>query len=185
MNRSRSTTLIRALGVLAVVGLAVGCGSDSDAETSSSGPAAASGDVTVEVTGAWARTSPANVTTGAAYVVLTASADDALVAAEADASVAKMVEIHETVAAESTDMGADTTMAMGSDDSAPMAMTMQPVDKIDLPAGEAVALEPGGYHIMLMELGAPLEAGTSITIELIFEKAGTVPVTFEVRDDAP
>jgi copper(I)-binding protein len=61
-------------------------------------------------------------------------------------------------------------------------MTMQPVDRVELPAGETVALEPGGYHIMLLDLAAPLEAGTTVTITLEFERAGAQTVDAEVRD---
>ena len=32
-------------------------------------------------------------------------------------------------------------------------MTMQEVDGIDIPAGETVALEPGGYHVMMHRPG--------------------------------
>ena len=62
---------------------------------------------------------------------------------------------------------------------------MQPVDEIPVLAGETVALEPGGYHIMLLDLAEPLEVGTSITLTLTFELFGPVDVTAEVRDAAP
>lgn len=62
------------------------------------------------------------------------------------------------------------------------AMTMREVESIDVPAGASVALEPGGYHVMLLGLDAPLEAGDTFAIELDFEEAGTRTVTAEVRD---
>ncbi len=49
---------------------------------------------------------------------------------------------------------------------------------IEIPAGKTVYLAPGGTHIMLMGLTAPLQAGTSYSLSLIFAKAGTVPVSF-------
>ena len=61
-------------------------------------------------------------------------------------------------------------------------MTMSQVEAIELPAGETVALEPGSYHIMMLELAEPLEAGQSIEVTLEFENAGTKTVTAEVRD---
>ncbi|MEZ5181952.1 MAG: copper chaperone PCu(A)C [Acidimicrobiales bacterium] len=81
------------------------------------------------------------------------------------------------------DMSTETTMTddMG-DDMGGGAMTMQPVDSIELPAGEEVSLEPGGYHIMLLDLVAPLEVGDTFEITLTFENAGEVTVTAEVRD---
>jgi hypothetical protein len=48
-----------------------------------------------------------------------------------------------------------------------------------------VALEPGGYHIMLLELAAPLEVGSTIDVTLTFEHAGQKVVSAEVRDTAP
>jgi copper(I)-binding protein len=51
---------------------------------------------------------------------------------------------------------------------------MRQVDAVPLPAGQAVVLSPGGYHIMLMDLKAPLVAGQSFPLTLTFEKAGTV-----------
>jgi copper(I)-binding protein len=60
-------------------------------------------------------------------------------------------------------------------------MTMRPLpDGLPVPADGAVELKPGSYHLMLMELAAPLKAGESIAGTLTFEKAGTVPVTFVV-----
>jgi hypothetical protein len=47
-----------------------------------------------------------------------------------------------------------------------------------------VALEPGGYHIMLLDLVAPLEAGTTLEVTLTFEESGEQVVTADVRDAA-
>ena len=64
-------------------------------------------------------------------------------------------------------------------------MTMAEVEKIPVAAGTTVALEPGGYHIMLMELAKPLVVGEKVKVTLTFEKAGDVVVEAEVRDNAP
>ena len=93
--------------------------------------------------------------------------------------------LHETVMAGG--MTGDTT----GDTSGSMPVTteptmmMQPVDGIDLPAGTAVELKPGGYHIMLLDLVAPLEMGQTFTITLTFEQAGSVEVPVTVGDAAP
>ncbi len=55
-------------------------------------------------------------------------------------------------------------------------MQMRPVDGIALPPGRTV-LAPGGYHIMLLNLKAPLKVGASFPLKLTFEKAGAVEVT--------
>lgn len=53
-------------------------------------------------------------------------------------------------------------------------------DGIDIPANSTVALEPGGLHIMLMDLKGPLVEGTSFPVTLTFEKAGTVEIQMQV-----
>jgi copper(I)-binding protein len=68
--------------------------------------------------------------------------------------------------------------------SSPM-MEMRPVDRIVIPHGQTVMLQPGGYHVMLMDLAAPLEASSQIRVTLTFEHAGQIAVTADVRDTAP
>ncbi|MFM7684543.1 MAG: copper chaperone PCu(A)C [Actinomycetota bacterium] len=175
MNAARASRLTSALAIAtAVVALAVftmACGDGDEAPGAS-----------LEVTGQWARTSPAGATSGAAYLTITSPVDDTLTGVEVDASVAETAEMHETTMATGTTMagmGSETTMAgMGE-------MTMQPVASIELPAGVAVAMKPGGYHVMLMGLTEPLEQGGSITLTLTLRNAGAVVVTVPVLDEAP
>ena len=61
------------------------------------------------------------------------------------------------------------------------AMTMRPVAAIAIAADASTVLKPGGYHIMLIDLKAPLKAGESIPLILTFEKAGTIRTTAVVR----
>lgn len=168
------------------------CGDDkstTSAATTTTEPAAAG---KVEVTGVWARTSPAVASAGAAYmqIVNGSKGDDALVAVSVAPTVAAKVELHETIAAgpgsgsmSSTTMGTATSMPTTSS-GAPM-MKMVPVDRIAVPAGKTVALAPGGYHVMLLDLAKPLVVGTTIELTLSFEQAGDIKVTAEVRDTAP
>ena len=130
------------------------------------------GDGGVEVDGVWARTSPRTADAGAIYLQITSPDTDRLIGASVDPSVAGTVQIHETVMAEGEGEG------MG-------AMTMQEVGIIDLPAGETISLEPGGYHIMLMGLPALFEMGQTFEVTLTFETAGSKTYEVEVRDDAP
>jgi copper(I)-binding protein len=51
-------------------------------------------------------------------------------------------------------------------------MKMRAVTAIDLPAGKAVDLKPGGYHVMLMDLKQDLKPGQSVPVTLIIEGAG-------------
>jgi copper(I)-binding protein len=119
-------------------------------------------------------------TAGAVYMTITASDADRLVGASVPASVAAVTEIHETVMT-GGDMGGETTTTGGMGGE----MTMQPVEAIDLPAGEAVSLQPGGYHIMLLDLAEPLEVGRTFEVTLDFEEAGEQVVEVEIRDQAP
>jgi copper(I)-binding protein len=52
---------------------------------------------------------------------------------------------------------------------------------IDIPAGRGITFAPGGYHILMRNLKKPLVAGERITGELVFEKAGVIPVVFTVE----
>lgn len=190
MNRRTFLSLAATIGVGASLILA-SCGDDTDETATTS--AASSGDA-ITIEGAWARTSPMMADAGAAYLTITSATDDALLAVSVDPSIAAKVELHETKMVEG-DMTATTvagmaseTTAMGStmtEDTMAPAMEMVPVDRIELPAGEAVALAPGGFHIMLLELAAPLELEQTFTMTLTFEQAGDVEVQVTVRDDAP
>ena len=65
-------------------------------------------------------------------------------------------------------------------------MRMRPVPKVDLPAGRTVELKPGGYHVMLMNLKAPLKKGDTVPIMLKLQgwdgKPRELEVKAEVRD---
>ena len=50
-----------------------------------------------------------------------------------------------------------------------------------MPAGGTVSFAPGGYHVMLMNLVAPLEVGQSVPVTLTFATAGEITVNAEVR----
>ncbi|MBL8777143.1 MAG: copper chaperone PCu(A)C [Acidimicrobiales bacterium] len=197
-------------GLIAAAALVVGlaaCGSDGDDEattgdtsatTETTAAEAADGVVSDEdgltIADPWARTSPMDTTYGAVYLELTSAEGDALVGASVSADVAGTVEIHETVPA---DDSTGTTMAgegMSGEEEADTtgttvagmgAMTMQPIESLELPAGETVALEPGGYHIMLIDLVAPLETGEEIEVTLTFESGGERTIAVPVQDDAP
>ena len=49
-----------------------------------------------------------------------------------------------------------------------------------IPAGETVTLEPGGYHLMFMDLAGPFVAGETAEVVLTFEAAGEVALTFPI-----
>lgn len=60
-------------------------------------------------------------------------------------------------------------------------MTMRPIGGgLEIKPGQTVTLAPGGYHVMFMQLKEPLKEGEVLKGELVFEKAGTVPIEYKV-----
>lgn len=112
--------------------------------------AAISQPTQVKVEGAWARaTVPGQKGTGA-FMTLTSAQGARLVAVSSP--VAGVAEIHE--------------MKMEGD-----VMRMRAVPALDLPAGKSVALRPGGFHLMLMELKQSLTRDSQIPVTLRFQDA--------------
>lgn len=128
-------------------------------------PAAPAGPPTVAVTDAVCRPTPNGRDVTGCYLTLTASGDDRLVSVSSPAAAS--AEIHEM----STEGG---VMKMG-----------EMKDGLPLPAGEAVALAPGGNHVMLMGVTAPLKAGDAVSLTLTFEKAAAYGVRATVGQPAP
>lgn len=121
----------------------------------------------VTVNGPWVRGTTASQQATGAFMTISSSVDASLVAASS--SAAGIVEIHE----------------MRMDGS---AMRMRHVDQLALPAGKRVELNPGGYHIMLMDLRQQMRAGTKVPLLLkIRNRDGTlseVAVTAQVTSVA-
>ena len=178
--------------------LAAACGSSSKSSSGASG---------LSVKGAWTFSTPSVATKAAVYMQIenSANSDDALTSASVSPSVAKTVELHETKATSGTTMGGgmSSTTAMGSDmtsttmmgsSATPTTMASGPsldleemnkVDSIPLPAGKTTMLEPGGYHVMLMDIVKPLQQGQKVSVTLVFRSGGTTTIDAEVRDSAP
>jgi copper(I)-binding protein len=114
----------------------------------------------IEIKNAWARATPGGAQAAAAYVTIEAPGGDRLTGVSTPA--AQKADIHSM------------TMDNG-------VMKMRQVDGLDLPAGQAVTLKPGGYHIMLTGLAKPLEEGQSFPLTLDFAKAGTREVIVSVE----
>lgn len=168
MKKFLSTTLL----MLAIGGLLVACGGSSD-------------DDGVTVSDVWSRVTAPGATTGAVYATIDSPGDNKLVSASVPAEIAAKTEIHETTGGESSDsmpgdsQGDSTSMDEGA--AGPM-MGMKPVQSIDLPAGETVTLEPGGYHIMLLDLAKPVKDGDSIPVTLEFENGDPVEVDATAKE---
>ena len=121
-------------------------------------PAAArAADLTV--TDAFSRATPGTGPAAAYFTIHGGDAADRLIGVSS--TLVPKVEIH--------------TMTMQGD-----VMRMREVDAIDVPAHATVKLAPGGEHLMLMGLPAPLKAGDSVPLTLRFEHAGEQTVTVPV-----
>jgi hypothetical protein len=121
--------------------------------------AASSAQAQTTVHEPWVRGTVAQQTTSAMYATLTSAKGARLVAASSP--VARVVEIHE--------------MRMDGD-----VMRMRQVEAIELPAGKPVALAPGGYHLMLIDLKQPMKTGDVVAVTLVVEDAQKKRETVEV-----
>jgi uncharacterized protein YcnI len=111
----------------------------------------------------WSRVTPGGAKVGGGYLRITntGSTPDRLVGGSFP--LASRVEVHE--------MSLDGTV-----------MRMKPVEGgLEIKPGETVEFKPGGYHLMFVDLKEPLKEGQTHKGTLVFEKAGTVEVTYPVR----
>jgi copper(I)-binding protein len=110
----------------------------------------------------WSRATPKGATTGAAYMTITnkGTTPDRVSCVSSDASA--QCQIHSM------------TMEGG-------VMKMRPVEGgLEIKPGETVTLAPSGFHVMLVTLKHPLEAGQMVKATLKFDKAGTADVEYPV-----
>lgn len=109
----------------------------------------------------WCRPTPRGVTAGACYLTVTSSDPDRLTAVSSPAAAS--VEIH--------DMTMDGDM---------MRMSVLP-EGLPLEANTPVTLAPGGKHLMLTGLTAPLAEGQTVALTLTFESGRETSVQATVR----
>lgn len=102
----------------------------------------------------------------AGYMMLTNYTDANVTLVGASSEVAAAVEIH------LSSMGDDGVMQMAQQES------------VEIPAGRALELKPGSYHIMLIGLTQDLSAGDEVTLTLHFDGYDDVTVTIPVQDAA-
>lgn len=105
----------------------------------------------VTVSEPWVRATVAEQKSTGAFMQLKAKSNAKLISA--DSEVAEHVEIHK--------------MVMEND-----VMKMRQVPELALPANQPVALEPGGYHIMLLGLKKQVNAADEVPMTLVVEEAG-------------
>jgi copper(I)-binding protein len=122
----------------------------------------------LQVDDPWARATPliakeaGGLTNSAVYLLLRnmGSAADRLLGAES--YVSNTAELHESRLEDGV-------------------MRMRRVEDLIVPSGGEIALRPGGYHLMLLNLNQPLTAGDTVTLFLEFEHSGRMEVLVPVR----
>jgi len=131
-------------------------------------PAATAHDYTkgsLHVTHPWSRATPKGATVGAGYLIIEnrGATADRLVSVSVSAEVAARAEMHEMAVQDGI-------------------MRMRPLPRgIEIAPGMTVRLEPGGLHLMFVDLKRPLEKGDRIQTTLVFEQAGPIDVEFVVE----
>ena len=116
----------------------------------------------LEIGQPWARATPPTAPTGGGYLSVknTGTTPDRLMSASSPA--AGTVQVH--------DMKMDGNV-----------MRMRELDgPLEIKPGETVTLAPGGMHLMMMGLKAPLKQGERVPLTLVFEKAGKIDVDIVV-----
>lgn len=115
----------------------------------------------VAVSEPWVRATVAEQKATGAFMQLTAAQDARLVSASSP--VAGIVEVHE--------------MAMEKD-----VMKMRKLaNGLALPAGKAVELKPGGFHVMLMDLKQQIKAGDAVPMTLVTEDKTGKQTRLEIK----
>jgi copper(I)-binding protein len=115
----------------------------------------------ISITGAYARATVTGQSAGAGFMkISTQGVADQLISASS--GVASQVQMH--------------SMSMEGN-----TMKMRQIDAIDIPANSSVELSPGGLHLMLIGLKAPLKEGDMVKIKLKFAQAGETELSVPVQ----
>ncbi|MGI6878921.1 copper chaperone PCu(A)C [Microbacterium sp. gxy059] len=117
---------------------------------------------TVEITDAWVKAADEGMTAGFG-VLANSGAEATVVSAESD--VAGSLELHETVASETGEM-----------------LMQEVAGGFVLPEGGELSLEPGGSHLMFMDLAEPLRPGDEVEVTLTFSDESTFTFSAPVKD---
>ena len=117
---------------------------------------------TLTIVGTWASATPKGVTVGGGFMKITnnGTTPDRLLSGSAD--VSDDFELHETRITDGV-------------------MRMRPIKGgLAINPGETIEFKPGAFHVMFVGLKKPLSKGDHLKATLVFEKAGTVNVDFDV-----
>lgn len=129
----------------------------------SSAPTFAAGAAdAITVADAYVRMAPPGATTTGAFMVIKNAGDKAVKVVKADNPASKITELH-------------THLNEGG------MMKMRPVKDIEIKAKSETVLKPGGLHVMLIDLKAPLKEGESVAITLGFDDGSSKQVNAAVK----
>ncbi|MBO9556806.1 copper chaperone PCu(A)C [Cellulomonas sp.] len=153
-------TLAAAAAVLALAA----CGTDAQSpDTSPTGTAASSAGESVVLEDGWVKSADSGMSAAFGELENTGDSDVTVVSVTSPASTA--MELHETVENESGQM-----------------VMREKADGFTIPGGTSLSLEPGGNHLMLMDLVAPLRAGDEVAFTLTFSDGSTYEFTVPAKD---
>jgi copper(I)-binding protein len=116
---------------------------------------------TLEILNAWARPADAGMNTAAYFVIKNQGEQDRLIAA--DSTIAGSTEIHRSY----------------MDDAGVMRMQQQ--ESVLIPANAQVTFEPGGLHVMFIELKQDLIPDDQFQLRLYFERHGEVVIDVPIK----
>ncbi|KAA3643569.1 MAG: copper chaperone PCu(A)C [Chloroflexi bacterium] len=134
-------------------------------------------DGTISIQDAWARPAITGDNSAVYFVIDNPFAQDEVLLS-ANSELASATELHMTMMVEIEDNMEDGEEAMpGMEDG---AMRMMPQENVPIPANTAVSFEPGGLHVMLIDLQEELIEGDMISLTLEFEQAGTIVIELPV-----
>lgn len=120
----------------------------------------AKGDI--RVSQPWARATPGGTKVAAGYLTITNAGKSADKLIGGTTAIATTVEVH------------DMTMTDG-------VMRMRRVEGgLEIKPGATVTLKPGGLHVMMLDIAAPLKQGEKMKGTLVFEKAGAIEIVYDV-----
>ena len=107
----------------------------------------------------WTRATPKGADTAVGYLTLTNTGEKADRLMGGSSAAARKLELHEMSTADGV-------------------MTMRSLESLAINPGQSLTFKPGGLHIMLTGLAAPVKEGDKIKATLMFETAGAVDIEF-------
>ncbi|MEU4281403.1 copper chaperone PCu(A)C [Nocardiopsis dassonvillei] len=169
MDRIRTSRTAWAASLLCLGLTLTACGGAQEqgaAPAEEAADSAATAADAFSVTDPWIKAVTAEEGMTGVFGVLANGSDEEITVVSADYDAAGMVELHEVVSE-----GTDATMR-------------EKEGGFPIPAGGSTTLEPGGDHIMLMELTEDLQPGAEATVTVEFSDGSTTEFTAAVKDYA-